>query len=153
MSGDPADFAAVITTVSASGEVGEVVATVDTQHEGRGVSTAFVPEAGSLYQLRVTRPASVKQAVALPEAKAQGGVLTVGANGVVGPEQPVTVQVAVTEPGTYVVALFRREAEVAQSTLHFGDGGAAVGPGAKPTTVVLTPPATSLASGVLRATL
>ena len=149
-SGHPADFAAVIMEVDAVGRAGTVVATVDTQHEGRGVTTYFVPESDQRYELRVTRPASVRTTVPLPKVKPSGGVLTVTSGSVIAASQPISIRVAVTEPGTYALTCFRREVEVAQGLVHFGDGGATVG---QPTTVVLTPPSTSNAQGLLRLTL
>lgn len=142
--GDPADFAADIVATS---NPSVAVATVETQHEGRGVSTEFLPVAGEVYQLRVTRPASVEQSVELPEVLPQGGVIT-APHSVYRPADPITVRVGATTPGGYRVVLYKREVEIAASAFQVPTDAST-----SAHAVTFTPPSTSSADGVLRVTL
>jgi len=63
---EPADFEGEIRAGN------EVVARVQTYHEGRGVSTRFEVKRGVSYVLMVTKPSSVDQTVPLSNERAQG---------------------------------------------------------------------------------
>jgi len=145
--GDAVDFAASIVQVTDDGSVVKTVAHVETDHEGRGASSPFMPKQDTRYQLRVTRPAGVKQVVDLPKVLPEGGVISFGDNSAVfSLEDPMALYVSTSHAGSFQVVLFRREAEIARSVVRHSQPG-------QRSKVVLTPPSTPTASGVLRLTL
>jgi len=84
--GKPADVAGVVTDAE-----GREVATVRTEHEGRG-RFALTPAKGGTYTLRLTEPAGVTASWALPPVKDRGAVVG-GVDDVTLPAAPVRLEV------------------------------------------------------------
>ncbi len=133
--GKPADVAGEVVD-----SAGRVVATVTTEHEGRG-RASFTPAAGQAYTLRVTKPSGITTPVPLPAVKPAG--VTVSADADVYPAaRSVDLHVGATAAGTYTVTLRKRQATLTSVAVPVQANGTAA--------VWLTPP--DWAAGVLTAT-
>ncbi len=133
--GKPADVAGDVVD-----SAGHVVATVATEHEGRGRVT-FTPAAGQAYRLRVSRPSGVTTPVALPAVKAAGATLSADAD-VFAAARSIDLHVAATAAGTYTVTLRKHQTPLTSVAVAVDANGSAA--------VWLTPP--DWAAGVLTAT-
>jgi uncharacterized protein YfaS (alpha-2-macroglobulin family) len=133
--GKPADLAGDIVDRD-----GHVVATVETEHEGRGRFT-FTPAAGQAYALRVSRPSGIDKPIPLPAVKPAGVVLTADADAIDG-GAPVAMHLSSTSAGSYTVTLRKHQAELSAVTVATDAHGTAA--------VQLTPPGWS--AGVLTVT-
>src|ERR1051326_6827419 len=100
----PADIAGIVVD-----NAGKQVATVRTEHEGRG-RFSFIPAKGKAYSLRVTEPAGIKTVFPLPPVKESGVVITSVSN-VIPKEADPVVRVGATAEGTYSVSLTQRGKE------------------------------------------
>jgi hypothetical protein len=74
------------------------VATVVTAHEGRGVTTLFVPSVQETYFLRVTRPQGVTKTAPLPVPMTSGATVVAHQGGVFEAGVPVEVEVFASAP-------------------------------------------------------
>jgi len=83
--------------------LGNAVADVKTDHEGRGRFT-FTPRDGAIYSLKLSEPAGISKQFTLPEVKPSGVVLTAGSD-ITGKDQPVNLQCGSTAGGSYTVSL------------------------------------------------
>jgi hypothetical protein len=92
---------------------GNVVATVRSEHEGRG-RFELTPKAGVKYALRIDEPSGIQKLFPLPEVKARGAILRSGED-VVAVGRPVTVSVALSGLSKAKVTLSKREVEVASA--------------------------------------
>jgi len=131
--GEPADVAGRIVDYEkidlGPGESGlreGTVARFRTEHEGRGRSDAFVPEAGKRYAIVVDEPAGVKERFRLPAVAAEGVVLQT-LDDVVAAHAPLRVRVAAAPlgpSGRVRVLVSRIEREVARFDLELPKGEA-----------------------------
>ena len=113
--GKPADIQAEVVD-----SMGRQVATLATEHEGRG-RFELVPSPGETYTLKVVEPKGIERTWPLPQAKEHGATLASDAR-VVAKGAPVKLNVGSTDAGTVTVTLSRREVEVARKTLRLGAG-------------------------------
>ncbi|MBN1209966.1 MAG: A-macroglobulin complement component [Myxococcaceae bacterium] len=97
---------------------GKVVATVRSEHEGRG-RFELTPRAGTKYALRIDEPSGIQKTFPLPEVKARGATLR-SSEEVVAAGRPVTVSVALSGLSKAKVTLSKREVEVASAELGAG---------------------------------
>ncbi len=98
---------------------GQVVATVRSEHEGRG-RFELTPKAGAKYALRIDEPSGIRKTFPLPEVKAKGAILRASED-VVAAGKPVTLSVALSGVSKAKLTLSKREVEVASAQV--GDGG------------------------------
>ncbi len=111
----PADIAASIETRD-----GRVIATIRTQHEGRG-RVRLTPVAGEAYALRITEPAGVTTVYRLPEVKPAGGVIS-SVDDIVPAGAPLRLRAGATLAGTHDVTVSVREREVAATSIKIARG-------------------------------
>jgi alpha-2-macroglobulin-like protein len=119
---------------------GNEVATLRTEHEGRGRVT-FTPKAGEKYSLKLSQPAGIDKQFDLPAVRGDGVGLASDAD-VIAKGETIKLRVASTSEGSYTVTLAKRATEVASVTTNVVANETKV--------VELTPP--SWADGVLVAT-
>ena len=100
----PADLTGIIVNSK-----GKEVATFRTEHEGRG-RFSFTPAKGEAYSLRVTEPAGIKTAFALPTVK-ESGVVISSVSDITPRQEDVVVRVGSTSGGVYGVTLTQRGKE------------------------------------------
>ncbi|PTL84062.1 MG2 domain-containing protein [Vitiosangium sp. GDMCC 1.1324] len=98
---------------------GQTVATVRSEHEGRG-RFELTPRAGAKYALRIDEPSGIQKTFPLPEVKAQGAVLRASED-VVPAGRPVTLSVGLSGPSRARLTLSKREVEVASAEVGSGD--------------------------------
>src|SRR5207249_3949630 len=101
----PADI--VGTVVDADGNE---VATLRTEHEGRG-RFDFTPKSGGTYALRLSQPIGIEKPLPLPAVKETGVSLRSDAD-ITPAGHPITLHVAANKAGTYAVALTKRQTEI-----------------------------------------
>lgn len=148
-----ADIVAVHTNAGGTSKSVEAVASLNTVHEGRGVSEEFTPRANVHYELRISHPATLLQPKPLPPVKSSGpwGVVSLPqGTTVLESNDAIDVTAGALEAGTYRVGIYRREKEIGSAVVEL-PGAAADGTATR--TVSLTPPRTPEAEGVLRVTL
>jgi hypothetical protein len=92
---------------------GQVVATVRSEHEGRG-RFELTPRAGVKYALRIDEPSGIKKTFPLPEVKARGALLRASED-VVPAGRPVTLTVALAGVRKAKLTLSKHEVEVASA--------------------------------------
>jgi alpha-2-macroglobulin-like protein len=92
---------------------GQVVASVRSEHEGRG-RFEFTPRAGVKYALRIDEPSGIQKRFPLPEPKARGAVLRSGED-VVPAGRPVTLSVALAGLSKAKLTLSKQEVELASA--------------------------------------
>ncbi len=119
---------------------GTEVATIRTEHEGRGLFR-FTPVAGEKYSMKLSQPAGISKTFALPDVKATGVVLQ-STQDVFGKSDSIKLQLASTADGKFSVYLSQHETQVVGSEITLAAGVAK--------TVELLPPAG--VDGVLIAT-
>ena len=107
----PADLSGVVVEKGS----GREVAHFRSEHEGRG-RFEFTPERGARYELRVTEPAGIATAFALPEAKASGASLR-GTKDVFPRGKTVELNVGLSGLSRAWVTLARREEAVATASV------------------------------------
>lgn len=105
----PADLTGAVVELAS----GQVVASVRSEHEGRG-RFEFTPKAGVKYALRIDAPSGIPKRFPLPEAKAKGAVLRSGED-VVAAGKPVTLTVALAGLSQAKVTLSKQEVELASA--------------------------------------
>jgi len=119
-SGEPADLTdAAICKKDANDEC---LATVSTEHMGRGVSSLFVPPAaGDSLELRIHGVG----ARAMPTVTPHGGTITMAkGDGVVAFNEDLEVEVSASQPGALLVAVSRREHLLAAQRVEIDAAGA-----------------------------
>lgn len=114
--GEPAVVAGRIVDAS-----GALVARFRAEHEGRARVELSSAEAGRARRVIVDEPAVAEAKLLLPEAEAQGFVLT-ARDDVTAAGAPVRLGVASTRDGEVKVALYARERELAAATLTLAAG-------------------------------
>ena len=119
---------------------GKQVATVRTEHEGRG-RFSFTPMAGEHYALKISQPAGIAKTFPLPQVKPTG-VIVRAEQDVFAKDQPVKLQVVSTTAGDFTISLGKHQTEVSSLTLTLQAN--------QPQEISLTPP--SQTDGVLIAT-
>ncbi len=92
---------------------GQVVATVRSEHEGRG-RFEFSPRAGAAYAMRIDEPSGIQKSFPLPAVKPRGAVLRASED-VVPAGRPVTLSVALAGLSKARLTLSKREVEVASA--------------------------------------
>lgn len=105
----PADLMGAVVELAS----GQVVASVRSEHEGRG-RFEFTPKAGVKYALRIDQPSGIQKRFPLPEAKAKGAVLRLGED-VVAAGKPVTLTVGLAGLSKAKVTLSKQEVELASA--------------------------------------
>lgn len=105
----PADLMGAVVELAS----GQVVASVRSEHEGRG-RFEFTPKAGVKYALRIDEPSGIQKRFPLPDAKAKGAVLRSGED-VVAADKPVTLTVALAGLSKAKVTLSKQEEELASA--------------------------------------
>ncbi|WP_208718992.1 MG2 domain-containing protein [Corallococcus sicarius] len=113
----PADLVGRVVEVG----TGRVVATVRSEHEGRG-RFELTPQAGVRYALRIDAPSGIKKSFPLPEVKPRGAVLRVRED-VVPAGRMVQLAVGLSGVGRATVTLSQREVRVASAVLGDTQGG------------------------------
>lgn len=131
----PADLVGTIVD-----STGMEVATLRTEHEGRGRVT-FTPKAGEKYSLKLSQPAGIDKRFDLPAVRGDGVSLASDAD-VISKGEAVKLHLASTSEGAYTVTLSKRATEIASLTTSLAANVAK--------SIELTPP--SWADGVLVAT-
>ncbi|HTW94404.1 MAG TPA: MG2 domain-containing protein [Tepidisphaeraceae bacterium] len=119
---------------------GHAVAQVKTVHEGRG-RFSFVPTAGEHYALKILQPSGIDKTFALPDAIANGVVLS-SQQDIVDGGGAVKLSLAATDAGRYWLTLSKHGVQICSLALPLAAGDVAH--------PVLTPP--TWADGVLVAT-
>lgn len=92
---------------------GQVVASVRSEHEGRG-RFEFTPKAGAKYALRIDQPSGIQKRFPLPEPKARGATLR-SSEDVVPAGKPVTLSVALAGLSKAKLTLSKQEVELASA--------------------------------------
>ena len=92
---------------------GKQVATVRSEHEGRG-RFELTPRAGVKYALRIDEPSGITKTFPLPEVKARGATLRTSQD-VVPAGKPVTLSVSLSGVSKAKLTLSKREVEVASA--------------------------------------
>ncbi|KFE71472.1 MG2 domain-containing protein [Hyalangium minutum] len=105
----PADLVGAVVDLAS----GQVVASVRSEHEGRG-RFEFTPKTGAKYALRIDQPSGIQKRFPLPEAKAKGAVLRSGED-VAAAGKPVTLSVALSGLSKAKVTLSKQEVELASA--------------------------------------
>jgi alpha-2-macroglobulin-like protein len=89
---------------------GQVVATFETAHEGRG-RFSFLPARRERYTLHVTEPSGIATTYPLPEVRVAGGVLSALEERTAA-TAPLQMTVAATRAGNHTVTVSKREVEL-----------------------------------------
>ncbi|HVG61112.1 MAG TPA: MG2 domain-containing protein [Hyalangium sp.] len=105
----PADLSGVIIDQS----TGKVVASVRSEHEGRG-RFELTPKAGAKYALRIDEPSGIQKTFPLPQVKAKGAILRLSED-VVPAGKPVTLSVMLSGLSKATLTLSKREVEIASA--------------------------------------
>jgi alpha-2-macroglobulin-like protein len=144
------------------------LATIVTAHEGRGVSSQFIPSA-KILELHITHPPSARRTIELPKVREWGAVIEpADSNPAVFPgNAPVDVTVRSSHPASLRVTLWKKEERLASMVVSVGDSstansilsqttsrvfGPSVGSYGHASRVSLRPPKGPLGYGVLRVT-
>ncbi|NTX60600.1 A-macroglobulin complement component [Myxococcus sp. CA051A] len=115
----PASKPADLTGVVLDTKTGRIVATVRSEHEGRG-RFELTPRADTSYALRIDSPAGIKKTFPLPTVKATGAVIRARED-VIAPGGLVRLVVSNTGVGRTSVTLSQREVRVASAVLDAED--------------------------------
>jgi uncharacterized protein YfaS (alpha-2-macroglobulin family) len=105
----PADLSGAVINLA----TGEAVATVRSEHEGRG-RFELTPKAGVKYALRIDAPSGIRKPFPLPEVKARGAVLRANED-IIPAGSPVVLNVGLSGLKQARVTLSQREVELASS--------------------------------------
>ncbi|MCP3099781.1 MG2 domain-containing protein [Myxococcus sp. K15C18031901] len=113
----PADLRGVVVDQ----ETGKVVATVASEHEGRG-RFELTPRAGATYALRIDAPSGIRKTFPLPRVKPSGATLR-AVDDIVPAGAPVRLVVGAQGVGRVSVTLSQRESRIVTARLDDTRGG------------------------------
>lgn len=108
----PADLVGIVVDAA-----GSEVATVRTEHEGRGRFT-FTPKRGETYKLKVSEPAGIATTFALPTVKEAGAAIST-ASDIIAAGHPARLLIGATSAGEVTVTISQREKVLATKKLAF----------------------------------